>query len=275
MTKVKFSLEVAGYCEASKSYALSGERHESIKFFATFTHIEHPTHGHILFDTGYTRRFYDVTRNLPFKLYAKLTKVFIEEDGEAKNILAKKGISPSEINYIIISHFHADHIGGLRDFPNAQFVCSQVAYENIKNERGITALTKGFIPDLLPDDFCERLQLISFEEPTWTDDVLGGIVDFFGDESVQLCNLEGHAKGQIGALLEADQPIFLVADAAWLQDNYKNLHLPNPVVRLFFDSWKNFKASLLKIHTYHQHHPETLIIPCHCERTYFDIVNTL
>ena len=31
--------------------------------------------------------------------------------------LKEKGISPDEIKYIIISHLHPDHIGGLKFFP--------------------------------------------------------------------------------------------------------------------------------------------------------------
>ena len=267
MTKVKFNLLSAGYCEANRSHALRKSSSKTIKFYATYAHIEHPVFGHILFDSGYANRFYEATKNYPFKIYAKITKVFIDEKDEAKNILKKKGIHPSDIKFIIISHFHADHIAGLRDFPNAEFICSDVAYQDVKNRKGISALKRGFIPSLMPEDFESRTKFLSFDDATKGVDYLGKIIDLFKDESILICQLEGHAKGQIGALLNTDKETFLISDAAWLKQNYIDLHFPNPIVRLFFDSWSNFKTSLNKVHNYHKAHPEIQIIPCHCEET--------
>lgn len=268
MTKLTFSLRSAGYCTASKSHALVGASHESIRFYATYGHLVHPEHGHILFDAGYTRRFYSLTQKLPFKIYAKATEVFIQEKEEAVNALGREGIEPQEIKYIIVSHFHADHIGGLKDFPNAQFICSEEAFLDVENVKGFRALVKGFIPDLLPENFKERASLISFNIPDIIHPQLGGLVDVFKDGSILLCELDGHAKGQMGALLSSDKPVFLASDGAWLKANYADLHFPSPIVKLFFNSWKNYKVNLKKIHDFHVENPETLIVPCHCEETY-------
>lgn len=271
MTKVKFSLKSAGYCTAKQSHALRGAKSKTIKFYATYAHIEHPVHGHILYDTGYTRRFYDVTKKFPFKLYAKLTKVYISEHEEAIEMLKQKGIDANDINYIIVSHFHADHIGGLKDFPRAKFICSDIAYEDIKDRKGVAALKKGFIPALMPADFEKRVELISFSKAEQLLPELGPVVDLFNDGSIILCSLPGHAKGQVGALLNTDKKVFLISDAAWLKENYTNLHLPSPLVKLFFDSWKDFENSLQKVHNYAKANTDTVIIPCHCEETYRQI----
>lgn len=268
MTTVKFKLASAGYCEANQSHALRNKSSRTIKFYATYAHLEHPTHGHILFDTGYSRRFYEHTRKLPFSIYAKITKVYIKEKEEAINTLKKKGIDPIDIKFIIISHFHADHIGGLRDFPNAKFICSKIAYKNIKHRRGYQALKRGFIPNLMPDNFESRTKFLSFDTIHQKLDNLGPFIDLFGDKSILIIQLDGHAKGQIGALVNAPNKTLLISDAAWQRENYVNLHLPNPIVRLFFDSWKDYKKNLNKIHKYHKENPKTIIIPCHCEQTY-------
>ena len=276
MKTVKFELKAAGYCEAQHHHAVKGAKKETIRFYATYAHIEHPEHGHILFDTGYTRRFYTATKTYPFKLYAQITKVFIKETEEACQQLKEAGIAPEDIRYIIVSHFHADHIGGLRDFPNARFICSESAYTDVKNRKGVAALSRGFIPELMPTDFHERAQLISTKKGGAHDSILGSMYDLFDDGSILLCGLSGHAKGQIGALLQTDEgKIFLVSDGVWLKPNYTHLQLPHPIVRLFFDSWKDFKSNLNKIHQYHKAHPETLIIPCHCRATYEAINGSL
>lgn len=273
MTKVKFKLESAGYCEAKQSHVLRGTSSKTIKFYATYGHIEHPIYGHILFDSGYTKRFYEVTKKLPFKLYAKLTKVFVTEKEEAINKLKKKGVDSSDIKYIIVSHFHADHIGGLKDFPKAKFICSEDAYNDIRNKKGVLALKKGFIPALMPEDFLARTQLISFKNKTKKIEGLGNVIDLFDDESILICQLDGHAKGQIGAIINAEKKTFLISDAAWLIENYTNLHLPSHSVRLFFNSWRDFKDSLQRVHLYSKAYPETIIIPCHCEKTYRKLTN--
>ena len=270
MVKVKFSLRSAGYCEAKQSHALRGTKKKDIKFYATYGHMEHPVHGHILFDTGYTRRFYELTERLPFSIYAKCTKVYISKEEEAKSVLTNAGINPKEVKYIIISHFHADHIGGLRDFPQATFISSELAFLDIKDRKGISALKRGFIPKLLPDDFEQRLRLISFSENYIEHQILGKMIDLFGDKSILLTELDGHAKGQVGALINTEElnQVFLISDAAWLTENYQKLHLPSPIVRLFFSSWTAFKTNLNNIHKYHKAHPEVIIIPCHCEKTF-------
>ena len=269
MTKVKFELKSAGYCESEKHHVLKGAEKKTIKFFATYAHIEHPVHGHILFDTGYTKRFYDATQKLPFSIYAKVTKVYISDEETVISALRQKGVEPEDVNYIIISHFHADHIGGLKDFPSAQFICSKVAWEDVRDRKGMAALKRAFIPSLMPADFVQRAKMIEIDKSEKEVDYLGKVIDLFDDGSILLCQLEGHAKGQIGALIETDeQPVLMVADAAWLRENYLNMHLPSPIVKLFFDSWKNFKKSLQRVHNFHKANPDTVIIPCHCEATF-------
>ncbi len=269
---VKFELLEGGYCTASRSHALSGVKRETIRFYATFAYLFHPVQGHILFDTGYTRRFYSETKKWPFSIYARMTPVFIDESKEAQSILQAKGIDPADIKTVILSHFHADHIGGLKDFPNAKIVCSKIAYEAVKFRKGFAAVRKGFIPNLLPHDFENRLEMIDMDSANMHENHLGKSHDLFADGSIRLFKLDGHAHGQIGALVKTDKNVvFLVADGAWLRENYQSMHLPNQIVRLFFDSWKDYKDSLKRIHDFHKSNPDVKIIPCHCEKTLEEI----
>lgn len=39
-----------------------------------------------------------------------------------RDVLAEVGVTPEEIDYVILSHAHFDHMGGLELFPNAKFM---------------------------------------------------------------------------------------------------------------------------------------------------------
>ncbi|MDN4165144.1 MBL fold metallo-hydrolase [Cytophagales bacterium LB-30] len=264
---VSFKVFSSGYCVAGQHHAQRGAKAKKIRFYATWALIQHPQHGNILFDTGYAQRFHTVSATWPEKIYALLTPVTLAPEEEAHFQLSQQGIKPEVIDWIVISHFHADHIAGLADFPNAKFICSDTAWNDVKNTRGIKALKKGFLPALLPSDFENRLHTFSFSDSSEVHPQLGPMVDVFRDKSIQLCSLSGHAKGMIGALLDSSPSVLLASDAAWLKENLEG-KLPHPIVRLFFDSWTDFKDSLDKVRAFHKANPEALIIPCHCEATY-------
>lgn len=263
--KVKFQLLSTGYCESNQSHVVQGLPQKKIKFRATIGLIKHPKHGVILFDTGYTDEFYSSTKKYPYKLYKKITPVFHNEKESAKSQLLKMGISSDAVKYIIVSHFHADHICGLNDFKKAQFVCSKNAYQAVKNLKGFFAVKKGFLPQLMPIDFEKRSIQIDFQKNTKEHQTLDKTYDLFKDNSILLYDISGHADGQMGCMLNTNSGnILLIADAAWVEQNYMEMKLPNPIVKLFFSSWSNFKNSLGKIHKYYNENPKSIIIPTHC-----------
>lgn len=55
-------------------------------------------------------------------------------NGQLVNILDSLGIAPADIDYLYVTHFHGDHIGGMLNngevvFPNAQVYVGQVEYD--------------------------------------------------------------------------------------------------------------------------------------------------
>ncbi|NMH86538.1 MBL fold metallo-hydrolase [Flavivirga algicola] len=267
MENSKLYLGYAGHCLAKESEAIRGGRKQHIKFKALWGLIEHPTQGLILFDTGYTNRFYQATSSYPNKIYAKITKVSIDQSREAKTQLIAHGIMPASIKHIFISHFHADHIAGLKDFPNATLHASKKAIKQLNRIPKVLGFTKGILKDLLPKDYMERTSVIETSIKTNIPE-LGEVYDLFGDGHLIAVPLPGHAAGQMGLVISTKkQTYFLIADACWLKETYQKGTLPNPIVRLFFHSWKDFKNSLTRLRKYHEKYPETIIIPTHCSET--------
>ena len=121
-----------------------------IRFPSTVAVIEHSTAGIILFDTGYSPRFYEKTRYFPEKIYAMITPVKISEEQTALGRLKKSGLRSSDISHVILSHFHADHISGAADFDCANYHYSFKELAAFERMNRIQQVRHGFIGGLLP-----------------------------------------------------------------------------------------------------------------------------
>jgi glyoxylase-like metal-dependent hydrolase (beta-lactamase superfamily II) len=269
--KVKFFQ--AGYCTHPEAIVIRDGRWKTANFPSIFALISHPKFGAILFDTGYSNRFFQETRSFPFRFYAMTTPVYLQPEDSAVNQLTKYGVSPEAVKYIIISHFHADHIGGLRDFPNAEFICFRSAYEAVKSLRNTAALRAGFLPGLLPTDFEQRVIFVEEQEISSLPSHYGSFntgFDLFGDSTLIGVELPGHATGQLGLFFTDvdNRDYFLIADACWLSRAYQDFVRPHPIANLIFSDKRQYLDTLRRIHLLHQLNPNLKIIPTHCAETW-------
>ena len=197
-----------------------------------------------------------------YSIYAKLTKVEVTNGQEAKN-----QINPDIVNHLIISHLHADHVGGILDFPNAICWSSEECLKEFQTLPKWKGFSKGLLHELFPNNWLNTCKM--FKSCSTIDHTILGIgYDLFGDNSIVMFPLAGHAAGQHGALIQTDNgPVFLVADAFWdIRAITHNLG-PNPIVRLFFDDWKAYNENLKKLRIFHKSNPEIPLLASHCPKT--------
>ena len=272
MSAVQVSIFKAGFCTCPEHIAIQGGRWQNIRFPAMFALFQHARFGAMLFDTGYSYRFLDETSHYPNRLYRNLTPVTLREEQLAVNQLATLNIKPSDITKIFISHFHADHIAALGDFPRAEYVFLPQAFDSVKNLRGLAALSHAHLPGLIPADFQQRARpltgsLLRSLPPEFAPFKRG--YDLLGDESLLAVELPGHAAGQMGIFSRAEsgQAYFFVADAAWLGRSISENRPPHPITNLLFPNPSLYRATLTNLHTYQQNQPEVRLIPSHCETT--------
>jgi nucleoside-diphosphate-sugar epimerase/glyoxylase-like metal-dependent hydrolase (beta-lactamase superfamily II) len=262
---VKLKLFTTGYTLQRHSFAESGASNEQIAFHGTFALIEHPEFGLSMFDTGYAPHLEGATERLPFRLYSRLAPIARGSMRSARDILVSAGIDPMNVRRIIISHFHADHIAGLKDFPDVDYIGHDAAWEDVKGRAGIGALQRAFIPSLLPENFGARLSPIrSFHDAGFEN--FHHTHDLFGDGSVRLVELPGHARGMMGALLRTtcENVVFLVADAAYTRRSIECGAPPHWITSCFTDSRSAMIKTLKRIQTLHQRRLPLTFVPTHC-----------
>ncbi|NJN18522.1 MAG: MBL fold metallo-hydrolase [Oscillochloris sp.] len=272
---VRLRLLDTGYCTASASHVLRGAPNQQITCHALVALIEHPICGPVLWDTGYAPRIFEALHPWPFLLYQYATPLHLDPDLAAVSQIHALGIDPAAITYVIVSHFHLDHIAGLADFPQAAIIAAADAIEHVIGVDGFAALRRGFVPALMPADFTRRVQPIyRFDGPEVAP--FGRSHDLFGDGSLVLVQLPGHARGQIGLLAHtASGPVLLAADGAWQSRSIREQRGPGAPGYLIADNPRELDATLAKLHQFAQAHPEVTILPTHCPESYALVGRTM
>jgi glyoxylase-like metal-dependent hydrolase (beta-lactamase superfamily II) len=245
----------AGYCTHMACMALKGAGFASCRFPARAYLIE-TSRGRWLWDTGYAQHFHDHTKNGLFSLYRRVTPVYFDAKEAVVSQLKARGMQPRDLTAVILSHFHGDHIAGLRDLQGVPTYLSGAGWEATRGLRGIGALRKGFVPGLIPPDFesstvfvesFERVALPSELEPFRQGFGLPGACT-----EVILVELPGHAAGHLGAFVStADGWVLLASDAAWSPKSYQQLVGPSVIAHAIMDSPAEYHQTLRDLNALH------------------------
>jgi glyoxylase-like metal-dependent hydrolase (beta-lactamase superfamily II) len=273
MKPVRFHLLKAGHCAHPECVVMRGGRWANLRFPALCGAIEHPERGVVLFDTGYSPHFFDATRPFPERAYRWATPVTFAPEETLVAQLARLGIAAADVRHVIISHYHGDHIAGLKDFPQARYWSTRADYDTLRARSRVANLLHGCLPALLPADFATRLHFADGAArvalPPEFHPFDSGF-DLFGDGSVLGIPLPGHATGQMGiAFCRADgRPVFLVTDACWTRSALDEDRLPTWIASRIFDSRPVYRGTFGRLRVLAARDTGIAIVPSHCERTW-------
>ncbi len=270
--RLQLSLLKVGSCRHLECLALKGGRLAAVEFPSLAALIRHPTVGPILFDTGYAEHFYSATQPFPERLYRWVTPVHLPPSQVLGHQLDRLGIKLSDVGYCIVSHFHGDHVAGLKDLPKAQVIAMSSGYVASKNSGRLKGVLDGILPALLPRDLPSRLHAAEayrhVELPApWG--ALGMGYDFFGDGSLIGISLPGHHRGHLGVLLRdgSGRDVLLAADASWSLRAIREDRMPSSLIRPIIDNWHEYRATLGLLHRLVERHRELVVLPSHCDTT--------
>lgn len=267
---LRLDLIAAGRCTHPAWVVTGRPSLEILRFPSLVGVIRHPDRGLILFDAGYSPRFFDETRRLPGAIYRHLTPVTCGEEDTAAAWLRRADRDPDDVALVILSHFHADHVGGLLDFPRARLLYRRSALEREFRRRSAWRnLAAGVLPGLLPADLEGRSQFVEDRPVVRLPSAYAPFTegyDLLGDGTLLGVDLAGHARGQMGVLLPRTQgpEVFLIADACWQRRAVSHLEYPHPIVRLITDDTRRYRQRIRDLHQLSIARPDLLLVPSHC-----------
>lgn len=234
-----------GYCSGNSKFINNKSGSRKMNFPATFFYLE-ISGIKILLDTGYSSKMKN-SLNLAVKLYLNLTKAICSKD--ADDVLQENNINPAEINYIIISHFHPDHYGGLQKFENAKIICSKNEHELLQKNKYYKAknlIFHEFIPKNIEENIIE---METYRKENLLKEKDNEKIEFFNIlnlDEVYSFYLEGHTKGHIGIYLKSLDKL-LIFDAVWCKENLEGAEPRKILKKLSLFSEKEYRASIERI----------------------------
>jgi N-acyl homoserine lactone hydrolase len=174
--------------------------------------IEHPE-GVVVVDTGETARAAQpgyFPRWHPFFRYG--LRQWVAPEQEIGPQLQRLGLAPGDVRWVVLSHLHTDHAGGLHHFPANEILVSRDDLQVASGRRG---RLRGYPNNRWPARFA----------PTVVDLAPTAYGPF--PRSLQLTNagdvtivpLPGHTDGQLGVIVEeGDHAVLLGADSAYTEE---------------------------------------------------------
>lgn len=188
-----------------------------------------------VYDTGYTDFFNKETKTFPNSMYRMITPTPCD---------IKPALDFSEIDYVFISHFHADHVSGLKLCTKARFI-----YIDRKINK---TLFGAYLKGLIPDDFEDRSIKVK-------------IADYksrsFLSDNCKIISLPGHSAEHMGLIL--NNRYFLVGDAVWCYENFRFLTNPLSLTRLIHNNLEMYDKTIIFLRDLSLTVPELNFYPSH------------
>jgi glyoxylase-like metal-dependent hydrolase (beta-lactamase superfamily II) len=155
--------------------------------------VEHPR-GLCLFDCGQTARA-AVPGYLPrWHPWLRLSRFELAQRDEIGNQLREAGLGPADVRWVVLSHLHTDHVGGLDSFRHAEVLVSRTEW---RLARGAGGRLRGYLPQHWPHGLKPRL--VDFTGPPVGP--FAGSCDVAGDRELLLVPTPGHTRGHMSMLV--------------------------------------------------------------------------
>jgi glyoxylase-like metal-dependent hydrolase (beta-lactamase superfamily II) len=219
--------------------------------------IEHPG-GSFLLDTGFGR---DVDRHAETMPFLMRNLANYRKNKPAADRLLEAGYSLDQVDGILLSHSHWDHVSGIPDFPGVPVWVNQAERDFIAGGAEMTALVRSFPGvDYHVYDF-DGGEYLGFEKSH----------DVFGDGSVVVVAAGGHTPGSVVTFvtLPSRRRYAFVGDLVWAHEG-----IEIPAERPWLARWLvDYDAAVVRrevvhLHKIHEKIPDMVFVPAHDRRVF-------
>jgi N-acyl homoserine lactone hydrolase len=229
--------------------------------------VKHPD-GDLLIDTGNSSHFDEEISGYPFLLRLKLKNLAgqLNPDVPLPELMRLAGGDPDKIRWVILSHVHLDHAGGLMNLPRVPVLLTR---EELQYAFDPAVQAKGYV---IP---AHTQKLPSADSPTLKFDpkpyeTFDESTDLYGDGSVVVVPLRGHTPGSVGIFVNLDphHRLFYVGDAVDEERGFQDRVDKSLLLRDSDNDPARANQIVAKLNQLHQMVPELAIIPAHGRSAY-------
>lgn len=238
-----------------------GDPEKTIKMPVVMAFVRHPK-GNVLIDAAFGRNHTRHIEEFPANLFQKMMKpAFDPEKDTAVAQITALGFPSETVDYVVVTHMHWDHVGGLGDFPQASFVTPRAEWD-AAHRGDLTLAVRGYA-DSQYDKLRPAAMLLE-----WPDRPYGTFersIDFFGDGSIVLIDTRGHTNGSMSILvsLPTGERFLFTGDASWLRRGYREHKHKGWKTRLLDNSRRGVMPVLERIDALEKLAPDVKIVPAH------------
>ena len=230
--------------------------------------VKHPA-GTLLIDTGNSSHFDDEISGYPFLLRLKLKNLAgqLDPDVPLGQLLRLVGEDPAKIRWVILSHAHLDHAGGLMDLPRLPVLLTE---EELRFANDPRVQAKGFVIAAHTARFpAVGNPTLKFEPHAY--ETFDESADLYGDGSVVVVPLRGHTPGSAGVFLNLDsrKRFFYVGDAVDDERSVEDRSGKPLILRDTDNDRARANAIIAKLNQLQKMAPEIIISPAHGRSAYF------
>lgn len=169
--------------------------------------VEHSA-GLCVFDTGQTVQAASRGYFPRWQPFFRLARFELEAEDEAEAQLMVLGISPRDVRWVVLSHLHTDHVGGLAAFRGSDVFVSRSEWERAG---GLAGRIRGYLPQRWPRSL--EPHLLDLDRNGFGP--FPGSYDLAEDGTLVVVATPGHTPGHVSLLVRrAGGDVLLGGDLA-------------------------------------------------------------
>jgi N-acyl homoserine lactone hydrolase len=218
--------------------------------------IRHPSAGAILVDTGLHPSIASDPRQNFGRTAVRVAAPTLDPGEDVPAQLRKRGLEPSQVAVVVMTHLHYDHASAISEFPQSTFVVSEAEWVAATTDRrpamrGYRPSHYDFVFDYRTVDF-HRAGISSYA-------TFGRTFDLFGDGTIRLAYTPGHSAGHMCVIAHLRERDFVIGgDAVY---TYRQLDdAPPPPRPVDGHQWRR---SLQELKLFRREFPHAVITPGH------------